>query len=61
MYNFLDNHDVNRIASLLKNPADLENAYTMALIIRHGMHHIGIRPHLIITMDNLAHQPEIFL
>lgn len=26
---FLDNHDVNRIASLLKNPADLENAYTM--------------------------------
>ena len=29
LYNFLDNHDVNRIASLLKNPADLENAYTM--------------------------------
>ena len=29
LYNFLDNHDVNRIASLLKNPADLENVYTM--------------------------------
>ena len=29
LYNFLDNHDVNRIASLLKNPADLKNVYTM--------------------------------
>lgn len=29
LYNFLDNHDVNRIASLLKDKKDLENAYTL--------------------------------
>jgi 1,4-alpha-glucan branching enzyme len=29
LYNFLDNHDVNRIASLLKDKRDLSNAYTL--------------------------------
>lgn len=29
LYNFLDNHDVNRIQSLLKNKKDIKNAYTM--------------------------------
>lgn len=33
LYNFLDNHDVNRIASLLKNTSDLKNAYTMLFTI----------------------------
>ena len=29
LYNFLDNHDVNRIGSLLKQREDLKNAYTL--------------------------------
>ncbi len=29
LYNFLDNHDVNRIGSTLRNPAHLYNAYTV--------------------------------
>lgn len=29
LYNFLDNHDVNRIASSLKDKRDLENVYTL--------------------------------
>ena len=29
LYNFLDNHDVNRIGSTLRNPAHLKNAYTI--------------------------------
>ena len=29
LYNFLDNHDVNRIGSTLRNPAHLKNAYTV--------------------------------
>lgn len=29
MYNFVDNHDVNRLASSLNNKADLKNCYTM--------------------------------
>ena len=29
LYNFLDNHDVNRIASMLKCKEDLKNVYTM--------------------------------
>lgn len=29
LYNFLDNHDVNRIASLLKDARDIKNVYTM--------------------------------
>ena len=29
LYNFLDNHDVNRIASLLKDERDLKNVYTL--------------------------------
>ncbi len=29
LYNFLDNHDVNRIGSTLKNPRHLNNAYTV--------------------------------
>lgn len=33
LYNFLDNHDVNRIASLLKNPKDLKNAYTLMFMM----------------------------
>lgn len=33
LYNFLDNHDVNRIASLLKNTQHLENVYTMMYTI----------------------------
>lgn len=33
LYNFLDNHDVNRIASLLKCKADLENAYTLMFLM----------------------------
>lgn len=33
LYNFLDNHDVNRIASLLKDKADLKNAYTMMFLM----------------------------
>ena len=28
-YNFADNHDVNRLASTLKNPAHLKNVYTL--------------------------------
>ena len=28
-YNFVDNHDVNRLASVLRNPEHLENAYTL--------------------------------
>lgn len=33
LYNFLDNHDVNRIGSLLKNSSDIKNAYTMLFTI----------------------------
>lgn len=33
LYNFLDNHDVNRIASLLKCKADLSNAYTLMFLM----------------------------
>lgn len=33
LYNFLDNHDVNRIASLLKQPKDLKNAYTLMFMM----------------------------
>ena len=29
LYNFVDNHDVNRLASTLTNPAHLENVYTL--------------------------------
>ena len=29
LYNFLDNHDVNRVASLLHNKQDLKNVYTL--------------------------------
>lgn len=29
LYNFLDNHDVNRIGSLLKKPENVKNAYTL--------------------------------
>lgn len=29
LYNFVDNHDVNRIASLLKDERDLKNVYTL--------------------------------
>jgi glycosidase len=29
IYNFVDNHDVNRLASTLSNQADLENCYTL--------------------------------
>lgn len=29
LYNFLDNHDTSRIATLLKNPKDINNAYTL--------------------------------
>ena len=29
LYNFLDNHDVNRIGSTLRDPAHLKNAYTV--------------------------------
>lgn len=29
LYNFLDNHDVNRIGSTLRNPAHLKNVYTV--------------------------------
>ncbi len=29
LYNFLDNHDVNRIGSTLRNPAHLKNVYTL--------------------------------
>lgn len=29
LYNFLDNHDVNRIGSTLRNPAHMKNAYTV--------------------------------
>ena len=29
LYNFVDNHDVNRIASMLNNPAHLFNVYTL--------------------------------
>lgn len=29
LYNFVDNHDVNRLASTLKDPNDLKNVYTM--------------------------------
>ena len=29
LYNFADNHDVNRVASFLKNPAHLQNLYTI--------------------------------
>lgn len=29
LYNFVDNHDVNRLASTLKNPLDLKNVYTL--------------------------------
>ena len=32
-YNFLDNHDVNRIASLLKDKRDLANAYTLMFLM----------------------------
>ena len=28
-YNFVDNHDVNRLASVLRNPEHLENVYTL--------------------------------
>ena len=28
-YNFVDNHDVNRLASVLKNPEHLKNVYTL--------------------------------
>ncbi len=27
-YNFVDNHDVNRVASVVRNSANLENIYT---------------------------------
>lgn len=33
LYNFLDNHDVNRIQSLLKNKEDIKNAYTMLYLM----------------------------
>lgn len=29
LYSFVDNHDVNRLASTLKNPSDLKNVYTL--------------------------------
>lgn len=29
LYNFLDNHDVNRIGSVIRNPAHMKNAYTV--------------------------------
>lgn len=33
LYNFLDNHDVSRIASLLKDKKNLKNVYTMLFTI----------------------------
>ena len=33
LYNFVDNHDVNRIASLLKDKRDLKNVYTLLFTI----------------------------
>lgn len=33
LYNFLDNHDVSRIATLLENPKDIYNAYTLLFTI----------------------------
>lgn len=33
LYNFLDNHDVNRIASLLKQKENIENAYTLLYLM----------------------------
>ena len=29
LYNFVDNHDVTRLASILRNPADQQNVYTL--------------------------------
>ncbi|MDE7423420.1 MAG: alpha-amylase [Lachnospiraceae bacterium] len=33
LYNFLDNHDVNRIGSLLKSEEDIKNAYTLLFLM----------------------------
>ena len=33
LYNFLDNHDVNRIGSLLKSEANIKNAYTLMFLM----------------------------